>query len=217
MFRRSPRALALWSAALAVAVVTAVVVATDVASIHRRAATLGPLVHAVVATRDLAVGRRVDATDLGVRDVHASQLPPGALTSAANLPGRVVTVAVLRGGFVTARNVAPRRRHGLDGVLPAGTRAIHVEVSNTSVARVGATVDVIASQSVSTESGASTSVVAIGALILAVDDDGAEGTGRSGDGVTLLVDAEEALGVADAQANGVVAIALVPPEEASRA
>ena len=42
MPRRSPRALALWGAAAVVAVVTATVVAGDLAALHRRAADLGP-------------------------------------------------------------------------------------------------------------------------------------------------------------------------------
>ena len=42
MPRRSPRALALWGAAILVALVTAVVVAGDLATLHRRAAGLGP-------------------------------------------------------------------------------------------------------------------------------------------------------------------------------
>ena len=61
MLRRSPRALALWGAALVVAVVTAAVVAVDLAALHRRAADLGPERDAVVATRDLAVGDRARA------------------------------------------------------------------------------------------------------------------------------------------------------------
>ena len=215
MLRRSPRAVALWGAALAVGLITAVVVATDLAAIHRRAADLGPVEHAVVATRDLELGRRLDARDLATRPVHASQLPAGALTAVDGLDGRVVAVPVLRGGFVTDRNLASRRRTGLDGVLPPGTRAVHVAVTNADVARVGATVDVVASYSdQSDDRGGSTVVVAAGALVLGTDTGGSRGTGRDGAGVTLLVDIGEVLDVADAQANGVVTIALVPPEEA---
>ena len=42
--------------------------------------TSGPRTHAVVATRDLAVGTVLDAADLRTRAVHRSQLPTGALT-----------------------------------------------------------------------------------------------------------------------------------------
>jgi Flp pilus assembly protein CpaB len=225
VFHRSPRALALWGAALVVAVVTATVVASDLAAIHRRASTLGPEVRAVVARRDLSTGTELTPGDVTTRLVHRSQLPSGPLLDDDGphddpVSGRVVTVPVLRGGFVTERNLAPRRRTGLDGVLPVGSRAIRVDVAGALVPRVGAAVDVLASYSgTSGSTGASTGdtvVVAVGAQVLATDDDGNRGTGRTGAGVTLLVDVDEARDLADAQANGVLTIALVPPEEATR-
>jgi len=88
------------------------------------------------------------------------------------------------------------------------------------VPRVGAAVDVLASYSgraqSTGESTGDTVVVAAGALVLATDDNGDRGTARTGAGVTLLVDVDDAHDLADAQANGVLTIALVPPEEATR-
>jgi Flp pilus assembly protein CpaB len=213
MFRRSPRVLVLWAGALVVAVVTAGVVAGDLASIHRRATALGPEDAAVVAARDLPAGTVLERDDLRTRPVHRSQLPPGALTDLATARARTVTVPVLRGGFVAAGNLAPRRRTGLDGIVPAGMRAIRVDVAGALVPRVGASVDVLASYPGDATGAAATVVVAAGALVLATDRNGTEGTGRSGAGVTLLVDAVEAGDLAGAQANGVLALALVPPEE----
>ena len=215
MSSRSPRALVLWSAAALVAVVTATVVASDLASLHRRASDFGAEVRAVVATRDLAVGTQLRASDLRSRPVHRSQLPAGALTDRAATRGRVIVVPVVRGNFVVARNLAARDRTGIDGVLPAGTRAIRVDVTNAAVARVGASVDVIATYAGDGSRDAQTVVAASGALVLATDH-GNGGTGRSGEGVVLLVGIQEAYDLADAQANGVLAMALVPPEEASR-
>jgi Flp pilus assembly protein CpaB len=215
MLRRSPRVLALWAGALAVAVVTAAVVAGDLASIHRRANALGPERPAVVAARDLPVGTVLERGDLRTRAVHRSQLPPGALTAVARAHQRTVIVPVLRGGFVATGNLAPRRRTGLDGIVPTGMRAIRVDVANALVPRVGAAVDVLASYPGDASETGATVVVAAGALVLATDDAGAGGTARSGTGVTLLVDAVEAGDLADAQANGVLTIALVPPEESS--
>jgi len=216
MFRRSPRALAFWAAALAVAVVTAAVVASDLASIHRRAAGLGPVESVVVATRDLTVGMRLAARDVTLRSVHRSQLPAGAIVDRAAVRSRVVAVPVLRGGFVAQRNLAPRRRTGLDGIVPEGMRAIRVDVAGALVPRVGASVDVLASYQSSGDRAGATEVVAAGALVLGVDRREGGGTGRSGDGVTLLVDADEARSLADAQANGVLTLALVPPEDATQ-
>jgi len=53
-------------------------------------------------------------------------------------------------------------------------------------------------------------------LVLGTDAHASVGTGR-GDalGVTLLVSRDDATSLADAQANGVLTLALVPPEEAA--
>jgi Flp pilus assembly protein CpaB len=219
MLRRSPRALALWALALVVAVVTATVVASDLASLHRRAADLGPERDAVVATRDLPVGHIVREADIATRRVHRSQLPTGVLESRRAARGRVIAVPVLRGEFVVARSVAARERSGLDGVVPAGMRAMRVVVTDALRPRAGAAVDVLATYDPSAASakGYGTSeVVADGVLVLSTDTRAGSGNGRAGAlGVTLLVTVEQARALADAQANGVITLALVPPEDAA--
>lgn len=217
MPRRSPRALALWGAAAAVAVVTAAVVAGDLAALHRRAADLGPEVPAVVATRDLAVGHELAARDLSSRPVHRSQLPVGVVTDRAAIVGRIVTVPVLEGAYLVRRSVTTRRRTGLDGVVPTGMRAMRVVVTDALTPRTGAAVDVLATydpSSAGTEGG--TIVVAAGVTVLGTDRRGGSGAGRTGAaGITLLVDPDQAAALADAQASGVVTVALVPPEDAA--
>jgi Flp pilus assembly protein CpaB len=220
MLRRSPRALALRAAAVVLAVVTAAVVASDLAALHRRAGDLGPEHDAVVATHDLAVGDTVERGDLAVRHVHQSQLPAGVVRDATDALGRVVAVPVLRGSYVGDRNLAPRRRTGLDGIVPEGMRAIRVTVSGALRPRTGAAVDVLAS--FDARSGGTsgdtpaTVVVAAGVLVLRTDTRAAGGTGRTDAlGVTLLVDRDEAERLADAQVNGVLTLALVPPEESA--
>jgi Flp pilus assembly protein CpaB len=178
----------------------------------------------LVATRDLPVGRALARTDVAVRAVHESQLPSRALrgVTASRVVGRVVAVAVLRGTFLAAENLAQRHRSGIDGVVPRGMRAIRVVVSDALRPRPGAAVDVLASfDARSLDAGAdgrsaSTVVVAAGVRVLGTDTRTGGGTGR-GDplGVTLLVDPAQAELLADAQANGVLTLALVPPEEAS--
>ena len=217
MARRSPRALALWGAAAVVAMVTAAVVASDLATLHRRAADLGPEVDAVVATHDLAVGHVVRASDLSGRSVHRSQLPERVVTSRATIVGRVISVPVLDGAFVVRGNVAPRSRTGLDGVVPRGMRAMRVVVTDALVPRAGAAVDVLATYDPSTAGAeGGTVVVAAGVTVIGTDRRGGAGAGRTGAaGVTLLVDPDQASALADAQANGVVTLALVPPEDAA--
>jgi Flp pilus assembly protein CpaB len=102
-------------------------------------------------------------------------------------------------------------------------RAIRVTVSGALPPRPGAAVDVLASfdsrtaDTASGESGdPSTVVVAAGVRVLRTDTRAGGGTGRTDAlGVTLLVDRDVAERLADAQANAVLTLALVPPEEAA--
>jgi Flp pilus assembly protein CpaB len=218
MPRRAPRALVLWGAACLVAVVTAAVVAGDLAALHRRAAGLGPELDAVVATHDLPVGRVLHDTDLTTRKTYRSQLPDAVVTDRVAVVGRVIRVPVVAGAYLGAANVAPRHRRGLDGVVPRGMRAMRVVVTDALEPRPGAAVDVLATfdpAAASARQGDSTEVVAEGVTVLRTDHRGGSGAGRSGAaGVTLLVDPDQARALADAQANGVITLALVPPEDA---
>jgi Flp pilus assembly protein CpaB len=224
MRRRSPRAVLLWASAVLVAVVTAVIVATDLAALHKRARGLGPSREIAAAARDLAVGMTIDDDDVKVRSVHRSQLPAGAM-SPGEARGRVVAVPVVQGTFVVDGNVAPRRRTGLDGAIPTGMRALRVVVRDALRPPVGSSVDVLATfDSGSSEAGggAPTVVAARGVLVLGTDDAPASFEtptssrgGGAGLGVTLLVSEDDAPRLAFAAATGVVTIALVPPEDAT--
>jgi Flp pilus assembly protein CpaB len=222
MLRRSPRVLLLWAGAAIVAVTTALLVGTDLATLHRRAGALGPEVEVAVAARDLTVGVTVVPADIRSRRVHRSQLPPGAVLP-DDVDGRVIAVPVLHDGFVTKGNLAPRDRQGLDGVVPPGMRILRVVVTSpTAGLDPGAAVDVLATfdagAAVDPEGTAyaePTVIVARGALVVAADEgNDADVTEQAGDGVTLLVTEKEALAVSYASAAGVVTVALVPPEDA---
>lgn len=218
MFRRSPRALLFFVAAVVVAIVTAIVVASDLAALHRRARELGPERSVVVARRDLPIGTIIAAADVRERRLHASQLPPDVLSGRDDVVGRVVRIAVVRAGFVARRNLAPRRRTGLDGAVPEGMRAIRIVVTDALRPRVGASVEVLASFENATggggsEPGLEAVVVARGVLVLGVDA-ARTSQGSAALGITLLVGAREARELAFAATHGVLTVALVPPEEA---
>jgi Flp pilus assembly protein CpaB len=220
MSHRSPRALLFWALAAVIAVVTALVVAGDLASLHRRAHALGPERDVVVATHALPLGRRVHDDDLAVRRVHRSQTPTGILATTRDAVGRVVVVPVLPGGFVAAANLTPRDRSGLDGVVPAGMRALRVVVTDSLRPGRGAVVDVLATADPRGVDGEATSarVAAASVQVLGTDARGTTGGGRAGAfGVTLLVDPDQAADLAAAQAAGVLTLALVPPEAAGSA
>jgi Flp pilus assembly protein CpaB len=223
MSRRSPRAVLLWLGAVLVAVVTAALVATDLAALHRRAHWLGSPRPVAVATRDLPLGSTIDRADVRTRSVHRSQLPSGALSPGA-VDGRVVAVPVVRGAFVVKGNVAPRGRTGLDGAIPSGMRALRIVGRDALRPPVGSSVDVLVTfeSSDAAAGGAPTVVAARGVLVLGTDETQAAVETRAGDrdtsglGVTLLVSEEDAPRLAFAAAAGVVTLALVPPEDAAR-
>jgi Flp pilus assembly protein CpaB len=222
MSRRSPRAVLLWLGAILVAVVTAVLVATDLAALHRRAHSLGAPRSVAVAARDLPLGSRIGRGDLRSRTVHRSQLPAGAVSRHA-AERRVVAVPVVRGAFVVDGNLAPRRRTGLDGAIPPGMRAVRVVARDALRPPVGSSVDVLVTFESSDAAGASapTVVAARGVLVLGTDDAPAAVETRAGAGnaaglgVTLLVADDDAPRLAYATASGVVTLALVPPEDAA--
>ena len=226
MLRRSPRALLLWTAAAGIAVVTALLVGTDLATLHRRARDLGPEVAVAVATRDLPTGATVADGDVRVRQVHRSQLPADAVEP-DDAAGRVVAVPVLRDGYVSVRNLVPRDRDGLDGVVPSGMRIVRIVAGAPAAARrAGAAVDVLATFDAGVTIDAESSgpddptvVVAQGALVITIDDaaTGDLTDAEGANGMTLLVTEEEARALAYATAAGVVTVALVPPEDARAA
>ncbi len=230
MPRRSPRAVLLWLGAILVAVVTAAVVATDLAALHRRANTLGPLRSVAVADHELTVGTTIGNADLTVRSVHRTQLPAGALSPSA-ARGRVIAVPVPRGAFIAGGNVAPRHRTGLNGAIPPGMRALRIVVRDALRPPVGSAVDVLVTFDPGgggTSGEAPTVTAARGVLVLGTDDAPAAvetgggrrvaGSSSAGAlGVTLLVTEADAPRLAFAAATGVVTLALVPPEEAADA
>jgi Flp pilus assembly protein CpaB len=211
--RRSPRVLALWAAAIVVAVVTAMVVAGDLAELHRRAGSLGPEREAFVARDALPVGHRLTAADVERVRRYESQLPDAAITSIDELDGRVVRVPVVAGAYVSSGNLAPRARTGLDGVVPPGMRVVRILVEVAPPLEPGAAVDVLSTFDPAVATGIDPTVtVAAGALVLAIDE---STDTRAGTGVSLLVDVVDARRLAYATATGVVTLAVVPPEEAA--
>jgi Flp pilus assembly protein CpaB len=218
--RRSPRALVAWAAAGLVMLVTARIVATDLATLHRRAADLGPQRAVLVAHDDLPLGATVTRADVDVVRLYASLVPRGALHDVDDALGRVVAVPVLRGATILARHVAPAHRHGVDALVPDGRRAIRVVTDDGLRPERGDVVDVLVSLDpslvVQAGGGDGAITVAKAARVLAVDgasDREAMPSGR-GPGVTLLVTEQEAHAVAFATANGALMLALAPPEAA---
>jgi Flp pilus assembly protein CpaB len=214
--RHSPRVLFAWLATVVVALMTARVVAGDLATLHRRAATLGPQRRVVLAARSLDVGQTVTAHDLMTEMRYAKEIPPEAITDTRDAVGRVVAVPLLAHAVVFAQHLAPTDRSGIDGIVPEGERAVHVTPADGFRPPRGAIVDVLAAfdPTAVVVDGARDSavIVASGARVVAVDDRAT--TDDSNAGVTLLVTELEARVLAFAAANGDLTLAIAPPESA---
>jgi Flp pilus assembly protein CpaB len=214
--RRSPRVVFAWSATLVVALATARIVSGDLATLHRRAATLGPQRHVVVAARDLATGQTITPRDVTSETRYAKEIPHEALSDPGTAVGRVVRVPVLRHAMVFGAHLAPANRSGVDGVVPDGSRAVHLTPADGFCPARGAIVDVLAAFDptavVVDGARASAVIVASGARVLEVDD--RDATDDTDAGVTLLVTEPEARVLAFAAANGDLSLAIAPPEAA---
>jgi Flp pilus assembly protein CpaB len=106
---------------------------------------------AVVATRDLPVGTRIQETDLTTRRINPASVGPQVVTTASTAIGQVVAVPILEGQLLDARQIAPSKNAALlaSGLqVPAGYRIIGLPVTATTavggVLKPGDLVDVIA-------------------------------------------------------------------------
>jgi pilus assembly protein CpaB len=234
--RRSPRVLLAWAAAIIVMLATARVVTDDLGALHRRAHDLGTDVAVVLAARDLPLGTTVGAADVRVVHRPSTTVPADAVHDPAAAVGRIVAVALLRDDVVGDRHLVAAEGSraataggeepgpGINGVVPAGRRAVHVVVKDGFAPPIGAVVDVLATFDPSIAVGAGSpgraTVVARGARVLAgigtaqSSGSGTDASGTSGSGVALLVTEAEAAAVAYAASIGEIALALDPPQSA---
>jgi Flp pilus assembly protein CpaB len=217
--RRSPRVLLAWSAALIVALTTARVVGGDLATLHRRASTLGPMHGVVVAVHDLALGQTITAGDVRRETRYATQIPREALADPRDAIGRVVIVPVLRHALLFAEHVAAAGRTARDAVVPRGDRAVHLVAKDGFRPPAGTIVDVLAAfdPTAVTVTGSTDEavVVAAGAHVIAVDDNRTNGASNDANtGITVLVTESEARVIAFAVATADISFAVAPPESA---
>ena len=106
---------------------------------------------ALVATRDLSVGTRIQDSDVAVRQVNPASVPSRVLKASDQAIGQVVSSPILEGQFVDARQVAPSRNASLLGSglnVPAGYRIIGLPIGPAAavggVLKPGDRVDVMA-------------------------------------------------------------------------
>ena len=210
--RRSPRSLLAWSAALLVAVITIVVVFSDLATLHRRARDFGAPRPVLVAAHDLPLGATLGASDVREISRYAAATPANAVVDVDDAIGRVVAVPVLAGSVLLEPHLTERDRDGLSGLVPFGYRAVRIRPDDGLRPPVGAVVDALVALDPTLSERREGQIVARAARVLAVEAD--DDALADGAGVTLLVTEDEARGLAFAAANGVLTLALAPPEDA---
>ena len=111
-------------------------------------ATAG-MTRAVVARADLTPGAVIRDADIGVREVPSAGLPAGlAFADPRDVVGRVVTTQVVKDQVVLSTLLAPKGSGGgLQAMVPAGMRAVTLEVNEFSglagLLTPGARIDVV--------------------------------------------------------------------------
>jgi Flp pilus assembly protein CpaB len=195
--------LTYWVAVGGLAVVTTLAVSGLLGRARSEAARYGSPRPVLVATRDIAVGASVGASDVELRSLPAALVPSDAIGGVDKARGRVVVVPVFAGQAVVRRQLAPFGLTGAAALLPAGKQGISVP-GGPAAAKLskGDTVDVLATFDPATAPGKEpTFPVAVGSLVIDVGSDA----------VTLAVDPEEAKRVAFAIAHGAVTVVLSSP------
>jgi Flp pilus assembly protein CpaB len=182
------RPLAYWSLTLVVATATGLVIARTARAADTARHAWGDMASVVVASRPLAAGDPVDASDAVVRLVPMALVPDGALTELP--PGTPAAAPIGRGEILTAARVGRGGRSPTAALLPDGTRGVAVPLPAAALPlAVGDTVDVVTADR-----------VVAGALVILVGDSRA----------VVAVTPGDATIVARAVDDGQAAIVLAP-------
>lgn len=172
---------------------------------------VGPLVSVVMAARDLERGTALDRSMLGLGEVPTAFVPPGAMETASQAQGRVLSADVAAGEVLTASRVAPPDAGPVAALVPPGLRAVVVPAGIPAAAvRAGDLVDLLA-----TFGGGRpyTQTVVTAAEVLRVlsgDDAVAGVTASEGAQLILLVGPEDAERIAYAKTFAQLDVAIVP-------
>lgn len=183
------------------------------------ATTLTPV---VAAASDLAVGARLQETDLRLVKMPDSALPPGVFRATADAVGRGVVVPMTKGELVLASKLASENAGaGLPSLIPSGMRAVSVKVNDViSVAgfvTAGTRVDVVLTGNPTRDSDPSqitTTTVLQNIQVLAAGQKlqrNEQGEPQQVTVITLLVNPDDAQKVVLASSEGRIQLALRNP------
>jgi Flp pilus assembly protein CpaB len=195
--RRQP--IVFWAFAGLAAAAAFVTVEGALAARTEGAEAYGDLVEVVVARVDLEPGAVIADDDVEIRPIPSSMVPADAVGT--DPVGRAVRHPIAAGEAVASRRLAPDGAVGAAALLGPGERAVAIPLpAHRSPLEVGQRVDVLATVDPGTAGGrAPTSVVAEGAVVLAVDEHG----------VTVAASGEDTARIATAVSYSVVSVAIV--------
>ena len=188
-------------------------------------ATEGNLQDAVVATTDLAVGARIQDSDVRIVHFPADAVPQGIFHRTKSVVGRGVVLPIAQGEFVLPLKLAGENSgSGLVSTIPAGMRAVSVRVSDISsvggFVQPGTRVDVLMTGNPggSAEPQAITVLknVAVLANGMNMDRNAVRGEGQNAPIITLAVSPDDAQKLALATAQGRIELALRNPMDTSQ-
>jgi pilus assembly protein CpaB len=89
-----------------------------------------PGVDVIVAADDLQVGAKIEAHDIKIIKIPASDLPPGSPRRRSDVLGRGVIIPISKGEFILPNRLAEENAgSGLPSLIPPGMRAVSVRVN----------------------------------------------------------------------------------------
>lgn len=174
----------------------------------------------VLADTDLALGKQIQAADVRIAQLPASEVPAGAFRSKSEVIGRGVLMTMTKNEPVLASKLAETAAgSGLSPRIPAGMRAVSVKVNEVvavaGYVKAGARVDVLLTGNPSNNSDPGsiiTTTVLQNIMVLTVGQEMQDkGDGRpmpDATVVTLLVSPEDAQRLTLASTQGKIQLAL---------
>src|SRR5690606_787888 len=91
---------------------------------------IGGTVEVVTATKNIAPGQVINASDLALRSIAAEDAPEGTFVAVEHVQGRVAATQMVAGQPVLKALLAPEGMEaGLQALIPEGMRAITIEVN----------------------------------------------------------------------------------------
>ena len=183
-----------------------------------------PLIEAVVAANDLAVGTKLSERDVNLVRFPQSSVPPSSYTKKAQVVGRGVILPLSKGEFILASKLAAENAGaGLPALIPPGMRAVSVRVNDVvSVAgfvQPGTRVDVLLTGNPGSNSERQTTTVLENVPVIAVGkslERSSTGESQVAPVITLLVSPDDGQKLTLAGQEGRIQLALRNPLDSRR-